>query len=265
MDSKHINRVLGWKPDLPDQRDWKFSAVPKKQLDLPEAVDLIAQCPPVYEQGDLGSCTANAAAAACQFAEAKQTNDFDSLMPSRLFVYYNTRVLEGTVRYDSGATLRNSVKSLVNWGYCGENTWNYDIDRFAVKPPEPCYEEAAPRKISSYLRVAQRLTDMQACLAQGFPFMFGFSVYSNMMTKAVDESGNIPMPGRKASVLGGHAMVVVGYDNTKQVFHIRNSWGEDWGDKGYGTIPYKYLTNSRLAADFWTIRFVPTLSNSVVL
>lgn len=243
---------FGWIPDRPDYRDHAYAAPFALLAQLPPKVDLRGRCPTVYNQGRLGSCTANAIAAALEFDRLKQK--LPDFTPSRLFIYYNERVLEHTEASDSGAAIRDGIKSVSQQGDCPETEWPYDIGKFAVKPPAPCYADALKYKAVSYQRISHNLNQMKGCLADGYPFVFGITVYSNfpMQTK----TGAIPMPGSADNTNEGHAMAVVGYDDRKRVFFIRNSWGTVWGAKGYGTIPYEYLINPDLSDDFWTIRLV---------
>jgi C1A family cysteine protease len=243
----------GWVRDLPDHRDFIFSAPMAVQSALPAKVDLRSQCPPVYDQGQLGSCTANAIAGALQFDELKEKlpNPF---VPSRLFIYYNERVIEGTVGSDSGAQLRDGVKAAAKLGVCPETEWPYDINKFIDKPPPQAFSDARHDLASNYLRIPQVLSQMKGCLAAGYPFVFGFTVYQSFESPAVATSGMVPMPKPAEKVLGGHAVCAVGYDDSQQAFIVRNSWGPKWGKKGYCFMPYTYLTDAQLASDFWTLR-----------
>ena len=246
--SKH---QFGWIPDIPDHRDFLFSAVYRAVPKLPASIDLRATCSPIEDQKTLGSCTANALVGALEFLEQKDGAPFMDL--SRLFVYYNERVIEHTVASDSGAMLRDGIKTLAKQGVCSENNWPYVITKFKNKPTKACYVEAGTHLITSYQRL-QTLDDMRSCLAAGYPFVFGFTVYESFESSEVDKTGVIPMPATGESVLGGHAVVAVGYNDSDKRFLARNSWGTGWGQKGYFTIPYNYLTNSQLAGDMWTIR-----------
>ncbi|HMF11082.1 MAG TPA: C1 family peptidase [Gemmataceae bacterium] len=245
----------GWVRDLPDQRDHVYSAPLVALPKLPEKVDLRPQCPPVYNQGELGSCTANALAAAVQFGELKEKQK-SPFAPSRLFIYYNERVLEHTVASDSGAQLRDGMKTLAKQGVCPEADWPYDIAKFADKPPEKCFLEATDHKVTVYQRLVQNLTQMKGCLASGFPFVFGFTVYDSFESPQVAKTGIVPLPNTGEQVLGGHAVMAVGYDDGQHVFIVRNSWGDAWGMKGYCAMPYSYLTQADLSSDFWTVSFV---------
>src|SRR6266568_5805089 len=248
---------FGWVRDIPDQRDLRYQPPPRLARALPPKVDLRNGFPPCYNQGELGSCTANAISGALQFLESKE-GALAAVMPSRLFIYYNERTLEGTVDSDSGAQIRDGIKSVAKRGFCAEELWPYDIKRFADKPPERCYRAALKDRVSEYLRLDHvGPTPLLTCLASGYPFVFGFSVYESFESPRVAETGVVPLPRLGERVLGGHAVVACGYDLKASRFTVRNSWGARWGMGGYFTMPFAYLTNAFLSADFWTIRKVP--------
>jgi len=250
-----INRRYGWAPDLPDQRDHLYSAPQPILAKLPPKKDLRSGCPPVYDQGQLGSCTANAISGAIQFEQKKQ--GVKVFMPSRLFVYYNERAMEGTVNSDAGAQIRDGVKSVANEGVCPEAEWPYDINKFANKPTSKCFTDAAKCQAVGYQRLdSTNLNQLKGCISSGFPFVFGFTVYDAFEGPDVAKTGVLNMPYPKEKVVGGHAVMAVGYDDASQRFTVRNSWGKDSGMKGYFTIPYSYLTTTDLADDFWTIRIL---------
>jgi len=253
-------KTYGWVPDLPDQRDHLFAVEPSILTALPAKVDMRPQCPGVYDQGQLGSCTGNSIAGAVEFERMKQAiAGAAQLTPSRLFIYYNERVIERTVQQDAGAQIRDGVKSVATQGVCfetGPNSWPYDINAFATKPPAGCYQAALPNTVVQYSRVVQTAQQMKGCLAGGHPFVFGFTVYESFESPAVAASGVVPMPASNEKTVGGHAVLAVGYDDSQQRFIVRNSWGPGWGMAGYFTIPYAYLTDSDLASDFWTLTMV---------
>ena len=245
----------GWIPDLPDQRDYQYAAPIAAIGALPTNVDLTSACPPVYDQGQLGSCTANAIAGSIQFDQMKQ-NLAQIFTPSRLFIYYNERDMEGTVNSDSGAQIRDGMKSVGSLGDCPEDMWPYIIANFTEKPSDTCYQTALQHKTILYQRVVRDLMQMKGCLASGYPFVFGFTVYESFESQQVAQSGHAPMPHHREKVLGGHAVMAVGYDDANQWFIARNSWGTNWGMQGYFTLPYAYFTSRSLSSDFWTIRLV---------
>jgi len=250
-----IHRTYGWVPDLPDHRDHLYAAAPAVLAQLPASKDLRPECPSVYDQGELSSCTANAIAAAIQFDQTKQ--GVKVFMPSRLFIYYNERDMEGNPGSDGGAAIRDGVKSIASQGVCAETGWPYDAAKVADKPPEQCYSDAQECEAISYQRLVSRnLNQLKGCLASGYPFVFGFTVYDAFESNAVAKSGALNMPGAQEQTQGGHAVLAVGYDDSTQRFTVRNSWGADWGMNGYFTMPYAYLTNPDLADDFWAVRIL---------
>jgi C1A family cysteine protease len=215
-------------------------------------VDLRDECPAIYDQGHLGSCTANALAFCYQYDELhqKEPNQFT---PSRLFIYYNERNMEGHVLEDSGAEIHDGVQALNTIGVCSETEWVYDISKFTVKPDENCYTTALLHKTSAFRPIQQDLSQLRLALITGFPVVFGFSVYESFESPDVAKTGNMPIPLPTEKCLGGHAVAAVGFDDTRKVFIVRNSWGVSWGDKGYFYMPYAFITNPDMASDFWTI------------
>lgn len=261
-------RILryGWKPDLPDQRDFNYAVPHATAAALPTKTDLRPGCPPVYDQGQLGSCTANAIAGAIEFDQKKES--LPEFTPSRLFIYFNERVMEGTSpTVDGGAQIRDGLKSIASLGACKETSWPYDDTntdpapcptcKFAQKPSAACYTEAKQHKIKAYQRLNSALLNtLKGCLASGYPFIFGFTVYQSFESQQVAQTGIVPMPGPSEKVVGGHAVLAVGYDDSTSQFIVRNSWRAAWGIQGYCMMPYNYLMNGQLADDFWTIKTV---------
>lgn len=251
----------GWRPDKPDKRDLKFSAPTHlfALLALPAKVDLRSKMPPVYDQGDLGSCTANAVGGACHYAELNEAKPTVAVVePSRLFIYFNTRVLEHTWETDSGAEIRDVMKAINRWGYAPEALWPYDITKFNVPPVIPAYAKAWWYKTTNYLSVTQDLVQIKSALAAGYPVAFGFTVYDSFESAAVAASGIVPMPNLATeNVLGGHAVLITGYDDSKNWFIVRNSWGTSWGAAGYFYMPYEYVLDADLASDFWLVKTTP--------
>ena len=243
-----IRKTFGWIPDIPDGRDFLYKAI-RPRLRLPGTVNLARFCSAVEDQGNLGSCTAQALAGNLEFLD----NRLDSLYSdvSRLFIYYNERVLISTVDTDSGAMLRDGIKTLKNDGVCPERLWPYQIAKFDKKPLPSCYQEAKSHQIQSYYRLETH-SDRLTCLADGYPFVFGFAVYESLQSAKVFKTGDVPMPTKNDKMIGGHAVLAIGFDQKSKRILFRNSWGLQWGKKGYGSIPFAYLET--LADDFWTIR-----------
>jgi C1A family cysteine protease len=247
----------GWIPDLPDKRDYRFAA--ERYVDLkalPRKIDLRPGDSPLYDQSQLGSCTGNAIAGALQFDRRKQRLKPD-YVPSRLFIYYNERVMERTVGQDAGASIRDGIKSVAKLGAPPETLWPYNIRKFATKPPTKAYQTALLHTAVKYQRLTSTsLAQLKGCLAGGLPFVFGFAVYAPFEGDEVARTGRVPMPQPGEEELGGHAVLCVGYDDSIGCFIVRNSWGTSWGDGGYFYIPYDYLTDLDLADDFWVIQIV---------
>jgi C1A family cysteine protease len=256
-----VIRRYGWRRDLPDHRDVHLVGMGGGRL--PAMVDLreTGHLPPVYDQGQLGSCTANALAAAVDFELHRQGLPW--MTPSRLFIYYSERRIERTVYTDAGAQIRDGIKVVARQGVCPEQHWPYVVARFAEEPPLACYQEATRYEAVQYARVGQTLGELRAVLAAGTPVVCGISVYPALESDEVAATGVVPMPAADEAPLGGHAILVVGYDDTTQRFTVRNSWGADWGDRGHFTLPYRYLTDRGLAADFWTITAVSGAASAV--
>ena len=239
-----------------DNNDHKFHLHVPQLATLPASVDLrnTGFVPPVLDQGQLGSCTANATSNALRYCLRKEkTTDFQ---PSRLFIYYYSRLLENTVNQDSGAVIRDVMKAVQTYGACSEVNWPYNISQFTVHPPTSAVRAAQSHVAGfQYLAVNQDLNSIKNALAQGFPVVFGMSVYESFESETVAQTGIVPMPNTTTEQnLGGHAQHILGYNDSTQMFTVMNSWNTTWGDKGFCYIPYAYLTNSDLASDFWTLR-----------
>ena len=243
---KRIFNVIIDRQPLSDLRLKTFLQI----QNFPTSVDLRSKCPLVYDQGNLGSCTAQALAAAFEFNDGI-TNIFT---PSRLFLYYNERMLENSINEDSGALLSDGIKTLERHGICDEKYWPYDVTKFKIKPPTKCYTDALSHRAYTVHNIGSDLNSMKNSLASGYPFVVGISVYSSFLSSDVAKTGNVNMPDRnKEKCLGGHAVLVVGYNDKNQKWIIRNSWGEKWGDKGYFYLPYLYLLDAKLSSDLWNI------------
>lgn len=244
-------KYMGWVSDQPDFRDYEFAA---KRTPLPKTIrlDLEPAMPSVYDQLKLGSCVSNSVSGSVEFDLRKQ--GLADFMPSRLFLYYNGRVMEGTPNQDSGLMVRDGIKVTVKQGLPPESMWPYNIDQFTQPPPGAVYAEALKTLTTSYARVARR--SLRAALVAGHMIPFGFSVYSSFET--VGKNGIVSMPTEGEQYLGGHSPAICGYDtiNGELYYRVRNSWGPKWADKGYCWFPEEYIMNTKLSSDFWVIKTV---------
>jgi C1A family cysteine protease len=251
--SSHKNHRYGWKKDTYDERDLKVKFSKKKE-NLPVKIDLRSKWENVYTQGELGSCTSNAICSAFTYDQNKQ--HLEKFEPSRLFLYYNERNMEGTPDYDSGATIRDGIQAINTQGLCDESLWPYDIKKFTEKPSDNCYMEAKYHKCIKYRRISKDINQLKAALCNGLPFVFGFNVYDSFENSDWNPSTHImPQPKESENVLGGHAVCAVGYSDNKKCFLVRNSWGEEWGIGGYFLMGYDFIVSSD-CDDFWIIETV---------
>ena len=243
----------GWTKDAQDLRDYAFApkfAAPA----LPPVVDLSTQPyePPILDQRPLQSCSAHALSALVQFVRAKE--GLAPLVPSRLFIYYNERAMANQVATDTGATIRNGIKTIVKIGVCAEELWPYDAPKYAAAPPKACYDAAEPHRAMTYCRISGGVDELKSCLAEGYPFVFGMSVFAEFGSPETARTGVLGMPVAGAAPLGGHAVTAVGYDTAAQTFKVRNSIGTWWGMRGYFTVPQAFMESRNCTDDFWTIR-----------
>ena len=239
--------LSGWKRDLPDHRDF----ILKVKAKLPTVIDLRPNTPLVEDQKSLGSCVANAATSAMEYLYIKQKKPIKEM--SRLFLYYSTRVwVENTSPDDdSGCSIRDAMKALNKYGTCFEKTWPYQISKFATAPTTLCKKEALDHQILSYYKCST-LDAIKTALINGLPVVGGFAVPANMMSSICAKTGIVRYPGPREGFIGGHAILFVGYDDVKKQLIFENSWGAGWGDKGYGYLPYTFVSGG-LVSDCWVI------------
>jgi C1A family cysteine protease len=252
---KIVNRTLDnkfsfqWQPDKLDSRDYRYTVTQKVSSNV---VDLRSYCSPIESQGSLGSCTGQAIAGAIELLNKRNRKPTDV---SRLFIYYYERLLLGTVNYDSGAYIRDGIKATNHYGASLESYWPYDIRKFKQEPISEAKTDALKRKVTRY----ERVLDFNGCidaLSNGYPVIMGFRVYDSFMSRNVAKTGIMPYPNTKREkLLGGHAVLLVGYNKTKKVFIARNSWGTNWGDKGYFYMPFDIL-KPNMSTDYWIIKSV---------
>ena len=241
-----------WTRDKVDKRDYLYAPTVVK---LSTYVDLRPYCSPIEDQGRLGSCTGNAIAGAIELL-MKRNNKFADI--SRLFIYYYERLLENTVNYDSGAYIRDGIKACYTYGIATENLWPYDISKFRNRPSIDAVNDASKRKVKLY----ERVTDFNGvinAIDNGYPVTIGFDVYSSFDSPTVARTGIMPYPNiKKEKLLGGHAVLIVGYNKNNDTFIVRNSWGKYWGDNGYFYMPFQVIKNNTMSGDFWVIKSIST-------
>lgn len=256
MTSKRLHGLgYGTARDRRDKRDVRYVARFKGVL--PKAVDLRPLMPPIYNQHHLNSCSANAIGGALWFESRHHHKDPAHPSPSRLFIYYNERAIEGVIAHNDPVSLRDGYKTVARDGVCSERLWPYKVRRFRRRPSKKSYAHAQQHRVIRYMRVNQALDAMRTCLATAHPFTAGFGVYDTFKSRLVRDTGVVPIPSHgHEKCLGGHAMLVVGYLDDARHFIVRNSWGTSWGDQGYCYIPYQYLLDPDYAWDFWTVRKV---------
>lgn len=239
-----------WTKDKPDSRDYLYQVSNKVSTG---SVDLRRYCTAIEDQGNLGSCTGQAIAGAIEYLNKKNNKTIDI---SRLFIYFYEREILGTIRYDSGAYIRDGIKVVSRLGAPPEKNWPYIISRFITRPNAIALAEGAKRKVTLYER-ATTFDGVIDALNNGYPVIVGFYVYSSFVSRSVTQTGIMPYPNtRRETLLGGHAVLLVGYDNATNRFIARNSWGTNWGDKGYFYMPYEVIKNRSMSDDFWVIKNV---------
>lgn len=247
-------RKYGWKPDIPDIRDFPYKVKRFRLKPIPSKIDLreTGLVPPIVDQGGIGSCVGNATAKVLQFCILKQKQkDIDF---SRLFIYYQGRLMAGTENEDSGMYIRDAVKVANRDGVCDEKLWKYDTSQFKKKPSETAYQEALNHQALKYERVARNHSDIGLRLAEGYPIVFGISVYDSFESQEVANTGIVPVPnGNAESLIGGHCVYMIGRDVYKKMYLCANSWGTDWGLKGFFWLPFQFIEDDNLSDDFWTI------------
>jgi C1A family cysteine protease len=246
--------LRGWKPDRPDHRDKILKMPLMGRFFLPSSKDLrpLGKLPKVEDQYDIGSCTANACTSAFEYLMLSQGKPVTEM--SRLFLYYATRVwVEGVpATEDSGAYLRDVMKALFKFGVCHEAAWPYVTSKFSAAPPPNAIKDATEHQIQWYWRCPS-LRAIKVSLLQGYPVVGGFPCPESIDSEQTVKTGIIEYPKKEEGFVGGHAVLFVGYDDTKRLVCFENSWSPAWGDKGFGYLPYAYFENW-LASDFWTIR-----------
>jgi len=232
----------GLKRQIDDERDFLFTKLKGEMIVLPAFIDMRNLMPPIYDQLQLGSCSANSSTSYDVFLYNNK------IELSRLFEYYMVRVIEGTVNEDSGATNRDNVSSINKNGICEEIFMPYDISKFTIPPQEEAIINAKQYTISSYVAL-NNLNEIKQALAISKPVILGLDVFESFEGSEIAKTGKMPMPLATEQNLGGHSVLVVGYIDADSCLIVRNSWGAAWGDKGYFYMPYDYLT--KYTFDYW--------------
>ena len=246
-----MQRQYGWKRQKKDSRDQVFSAS-EPILGLPPTSDLRSNFPPCYDQGRTSACTAHGIVGALQSAQFLA--GIPQVMLSRLFLYYNERMMEGDPDKDAGAEIRDGIKACNLLGLLPEAKWPFDEAKVLIRPPDEAYTTALTDRIHFYATVDLRNTDhIKLALSHKIPVVFGFAVYSYFESAEMERNGILNMPAEGESHLGGHCVLIVGHDDSEKMFWIRNSWGSGWGINGYFKMSYEYV-NSNLCSDGWCLR-----------
>lgn len=249
--------VSGYKYAEPQAGTKKYSESRYQASELPPKVDLRKNMTAIENQGNTMSCVANAVAGAYEYLAKMHTGENYDV--SRMFIYYNGRYVstqdESNIE-DNGSYIQAAIQGLKEYGACSEETYPFDTDRVNEVPYQEAYDEATQFLVEDMALVPTDLNAWKSCLAEGYPIIFGISLYQSFDKQR--KRGMVPMPSDKEAGReshGGHAMLAVGYSDKDQVFIVRNSWGEEWGDNGYCYIPYDYLVNPKFNdGDSWIIR-----------
>ncbi len=248
--------VKGYRSAAPGAGEKRYGSARFQEKDLPPRVDLRRHMTDVENQGATSSCVANAVAGAYEYLLKRHLAD-DAYDVSRLFLYYNAREMEAKDEMvDDGTFIANAVKSLKEYGLCSEDTWPFEEASVNEAPSDEAYEEGAKFLVEEYAVVPTELHAWKHCLAEGYPIVFGLTLFNSFDKHR--KPGLVPLPTTKETSRedhSGHAMLCVGYSDKDQVFIVRNSWGDEWGDDGYCYIPYRYIMNPDFNfGDSWHLR-----------
>jgi C1A family cysteine protease len=246
-----MKRYYGWIKQEEDNRDHQFYRM-ISHVDLPPVKDLRTpiNTPPIVDQSQIGSCGANSSASVFLYEEISQ-GELNVTLKSRLFIYYFTRKLMGTVRQDSGVDNRTLMKCLNKYGACDESLWPYIISKYRTRPVKQAIAAALNHTVKEYLSINQTLTDLKASIAQGHPFVLGFNVPESFESAEMAKTGILKMPSSREKIVGGHDVYAIAYSDETETFTIGNSWGDAWGQKGYFEMPYEFICDPNWATDFW--------------
>jgi C1A family cysteine protease len=242
-------RFYGCIRDTRDARDYMFA--PSLEA-IPAVVDLRKNCPPVMDQGELGSCTAHGITGALRCARI--TAGMTDIEFARLQLYFDERDMEGTIESDGGGMIRDGIKCAAKIGVAQETLWPYDISKFTVTPPPEVYSDAIKHQSLQYERVQVDASHIKTAIAHGFPVVIGVTLFDSFESEEVAATGMVPIPNTGVeSPVGGHCLYAVGYGQKDGCITVRNSWNTTWGDKGDCYFPDHYLGSTLFGSDYWTI------------
>jgi C1A family cysteine protease len=258
---------FGWKKENPDHNDMSYSAHPEmlSHVSLPSSFDLEKSMSAIQNQGNLSDCVAFSVAGACFehmeiLSIAKKnfkspeyfSQGFEQL--SKLYTYWFARKLDGTTTLDEGTTIRSAIRASQLYGMCRDKTWTYDESKVLTAPSDQALIEAQKHLLVDAFRIDHTSeAQIKTCLVQGYPIAFGMSLGEIYMSEQVARTGIVPALRRGERIVGGHAQAIIGYDDSKGRYKIRNSWGVNWGDHGHAWVLYSEI-QGKMAADFWTLR-----------
>jgi len=245
---KKINAWYGCRRDTKDARDHMMRPM---AIRIPAAVDLRSHCPAVMDQGALGSCTAHGITGALRYEMIRR--GVADVPLSRLQLYYDERAVEGTIASDSGAEIRDGIKSANKRGVGHETLWPYRIKKYRTRPSDAVYSDAKRFKALAYQRVEVNASALRQAIAMGHTPVIGLTLYDSFESEAVAKTGMVPMPAKHEQIVGGHCMYVCGFNQRPGTFTVRNSWANDWADKGDCYFPAEYLGSVLYGSDYWII------------
>ena len=257
-----IGNYTSLEVESPDPRDFvrKYNGEEIPSIEKHPKADLRKYINHVYNQRRISCCSANVLCAAYGLELKRQAefmnNSYLHFDPSCLFVYYNSRMYDGTTGENAGVSFCNALKAMNELGVCRESLWPYDRLKLADKPSSACYEDAIGNTIFKYEHIIQNIHQFRACLKEGFSFAFGFELYESFHCQENRKKGMMPIPSDEEiqstkPIL--HGVLAVGYDDNTECITVLNSWGKKFGDKGYFYMPYKYISEPKRAFDFWKI------------
>lgn len=250
-----ITHGTGCKVNVPDKRDWTFSASPKvKAAPKPAIFSLVGKINLRFDQLNTNSCVGNGVSLSINYLKIKQ--GLKAFIPSRLFIYYNARKAIKETAIDEGCSIRDAIKSVNIEGACSEDTWKFDTKKVTTKPDTNSYKEALEHQTLEYRNIPRDIEEMKNCLYEGYPFVFGFKVPKSIHGSQTRKTGIVALPTASDPMDSGHAVLAVGWDDNRKLLICINSWGATWGDKGVLYLPYAYLTNSKWSHNFTALRLV---------